>query len=133
LKWSWRTEPLLENQIVAYQLNGERMVTTVLLIKALGGGWNPDNPMMTNGVAPLQIVAFVSSQMPANIAATDVFLDPQHKDFGTTGLRVASVLRLHRLVTLTTALIRRNLGSLSQTWQKEVDQKLAILFGLKGD
>jgi multidrug efflux system outer membrane protein len=45
---------LLENQIVAYQLTGERVVTTVLLIKALGGGWNPNNPMMTNGVAPLQ-------------------------------------------------------------------------------
>jgi hypothetical protein len=30
------------------------MVTTVLLIKALGGGWKPDNTMMTNGIAPLQ-------------------------------------------------------------------------------
>jgi len=45
---------MLENQIIAYQLNGQRIVTTVLLIKALGGGWNPDNPMMTNGIAPLQ-------------------------------------------------------------------------------
>jgi multidrug efflux system outer membrane protein len=43
---------MLENEITAYQLNGQRMVTTVLLIKALGGGWNPNNPMMTNGVAP---------------------------------------------------------------------------------
>jgi multidrug efflux system outer membrane protein len=43
----------LENQITAYQLNGQRIVTTVLLIKALGGGWKPNNPMMTNGVAPL--------------------------------------------------------------------------------
>jgi outer membrane protein, multidrug efflux system len=45
---------MLENEITAYELNGQRMVTTVLLIKALGGGWKPDNPMMTNGVAPLQ-------------------------------------------------------------------------------
>jgi outer membrane protein, multidrug efflux system len=45
---------MLENEISAYQLNGERMVTTVLLIKALGGGWKADNPMMTNGVGPLQ-------------------------------------------------------------------------------
>ena len=42
--------------------------------------------------------------MPVNIAATDVVLDPQREDFGATGLRVASVVRLHRLVTLTTAL-----------------------------
>ena len=45
---------MLENEITAYQLNGQRIVTTILLIKALGGGWNPNNPMMTNGVAPLQ-------------------------------------------------------------------------------
>jgi multidrug efflux system outer membrane protein len=45
---------LLENEIAAYQLNGQRIVTTVLLIKALGGGWKADNAMMTNGVAPLQ-------------------------------------------------------------------------------
>jgi len=35
-----RTE--LENEILAYRLNGQRMVTTVLLIKALGGGWKAD-------------------------------------------------------------------------------------------
>ena len=49
------------------------------------------------------------------------------------GLRVASVLRLHRLVTVTTALIRRDMGKLSApAWQDEVDQKLNVLFGLKG-
>jgi multidrug efflux system outer membrane protein len=45
---------LLENDIAAYQLNGQSMVTTVQLIKALGGGWRADNAMMTNGVEPLQ-------------------------------------------------------------------------------
>src|ERR1700730_5292408 len=55
------------------------------------------------------IVAFISSQMPAAVTATDIALDLRHKDFATTGLRVPSVLRLHRLVTLTSALIRREL------------------------
>ena len=89
---------------------------------------------MTNPIGPHRhiVMAFISSQMPANIEASDVILDPQRKDFGATGLRVASVLRLHRLVTLTTALIRRDMGQLSQVWQEEVDQKLAVLFGLKG-
>jgi outer membrane protein, multidrug efflux system len=45
---------MLENEILVYQLNGQRMVTTVLLIKALGGGWKSDNALMTNGIAPLQ-------------------------------------------------------------------------------
>ena|ERR1035438_556388 len=89
---------------------------------------------LTNPIGPYRhvVVAFVSSQMQANLVATDVVLEPQSKDFGATGLRVASVLRLHRLVTLTTALIHRELGKLSQAWQDEVDQKLTVLFGLKG-
>ena len=44
---------LLETEISAYTVSGQSMVTTVFLIKALGGGWKADNPMMTNGVAPL--------------------------------------------------------------------------------
>jgi multidrug efflux system outer membrane protein len=44
----------LENEILAFDLNGQRIITTVQLIKALGGGWKIDNAMMTNGVAPLQ-------------------------------------------------------------------------------
>jgi len=45
---------MLENEITAYELNGQRIVTTVQLIKALGGGWRVDHPMMTNSVAPLR-------------------------------------------------------------------------------
>src|ERR1035441_1725294 len=89
---------------------------------------------LTDPIGPHRhvVVAFVSSQLPVNISATDVVLDPQCEDFGATWLRVASVLRLHRLVTLTTALIRRDMGKLSQAWQDEVDQKLVVLFGLEG-
>jgi multidrug efflux system outer membrane protein len=43
----------LENKISAYELNGQRVVTTVLLIKALGGGWQPNNPLMSKSVAPI--------------------------------------------------------------------------------
>jgi multidrug efflux system outer membrane protein len=46
----------LENAILAYQLNGQRMVTTVQLIKALGGGWKIDNPMMSQRAASGQNV-----------------------------------------------------------------------------
>jgi multidrug efflux system outer membrane protein len=52
---------MLENEITAYQLNGQRIVTTIQLIKALGGGWRVDNPMMTNSVAPLRKTDRLSS------------------------------------------------------------------------
>jgi multidrug efflux system outer membrane protein len=42
---------LLENEILAYELNGTRMVTSVLLIKTLGGGWRPDAVHVRGSVA----------------------------------------------------------------------------------
>ena len=77
------------------------------------------------------IVAFISSQAPTSVSATDIVLDSRQKDFAATGLRVPPILRLHRLVTLTSALIRRELGQLSPDLQRDVDRKLAVLFGLK--
>jgi mRNA interferase MazF len=88
---------------------------------------------LTDPIGPHRhvVVAFVSSQMPAVAVPTDVMLHPSRSGFGGTGLRVPSVLRLHRLVTLSTAIIRRELGNLSPDLQEEVDRKLAALFGLK--
>ena len=77
------------------------------------------------------IVAFISSQVPTSLSATDIVLDSRHKDFAATGLRVPSVIRLHRVITLTGALIRRELGELSANLQCDVDRKLAALFGLR--
>jgi mRNA interferase MazF len=76
------------------------------------------------------VVAFISSQITAATTDTDLLLEPSHKDFAATGLRVPSVLRLHRLVTLTSGMIRRELGGLSHDLQREVDRKLVMLFGL---
>jgi mRNA interferase MazF len=89
---------------------------------------------LTDPIGPHRhiIVAFVSSQISAPATATDIVLDSRQKDFAATGLRVPSVLRLHRLVTLTSALVRRELGQLSSDLQCEVDRKLSVLFALKG-
>ncbi len=88
---------------------------------------------LTDPIGPHRhvIVAFISSQAPTSVHATDLALDSRQKDFAATGLRVPSVLRLHRLVTLTSALIRRELGQLSPDLQRDADRKLAALFGLK--
>ena len=76
------------------------------------------------------VLAFISSQVPADILKTDVVIDAAEPDFRSTGLRVSSVLRLHRLMTVTTSFIQRELGELSAPVRDKVDQGLKILFQL---
>jgi multidrug efflux system outer membrane protein len=45
---------LLDNQLLADDLNGQVLATSVVLIKALGGGWRPDQGFVSGSVAPLQ-------------------------------------------------------------------------------
>jgi mRNA interferase MazF len=77
------------------------------------------------------VLAFITSRIPNDLLETDVVLDSNHPNFNATGLRVSSTLRLHRLMTVTTALVRRELGELSPKMRAEVSSKLSKLFGLK--
>lgn len=87
---------------------------------------------LTNPVGPHRhvILAFISSRIPADLVETDVVLDASQPDFVTTGLRVSSTLRLHRLMTVSTSLILRELGELSPNRQTQVADKLRMLFEL---
>ena len=76
------------------------------------------------------ILAFITSRIPADLMETDIVLDTSQLDFVTTGLRVSSTLRLHRLMTASTSLILRELGELSPAIQAQVADKLRKLFGL---
>ena len=76
------------------------------------------------------VIAFVSSVIPVPPLATDVLLDPGDSSYWRTGLRVRSVVRLHRLATITSLLIRRDLGELSQRHLEDVEHRLRVLFGL---
>jgi mRNA interferase MazF len=77
------------------------------------------------------VVAFVTSQVPAPPLDSDLVLDEKSSGFAATGLRVSSALRLHRLMTITTGVIQRELGELPPAMLTEVDAKLKRLFNLK--
>lgn len=87
---------------------------------------------LTNPIGPHRhvILAFITSRLTSNPLATDLIIDPGDSDFTTTGLRVSSTLQLHRLMTATTTLIRRELGQLSPRMQTEVNNRLRKLFDL---
>ncbi|MBM3883854.1 MAG: type II toxin-antitoxin system PemK/MazF family toxin [Verrucomicrobia bacterium] len=98
-------------------LTGSKVRPAVCLTDALG--------------APRHVVlAFITSVVPPKMEPTDLLLDPGNADFAGTGLRVRSALRLHRMVTVSAAIIRRQLGVLGPNIQVQVQQRLRTLFAL---
>jgi len=76
------------------------------------------------------VLAFITSQPPPQALPSDLVIDPTHADFGATGLRVRSAIRLHRLMTVSTDIVMRELGVLSATLLEDVAARLRRLFGL---
>jgi mRNA interferase MazF len=87
---------------------------------------------LTDPIGPHRhvVLAFITSQTPSQLLATDLMLDSLSEGFAATGLRVSSTLQLHRLMTASTALIRRQLGQLAPEMQTEIADRLRILFAL---
>jgi mRNA interferase MazF len=79
------------------------------------------------GVHRHVILAFITSVIPTDLMATDIVLDTSNPDFAATGLKVSSAIRLHRLMTVSTALIKRELGILSSDTQDKITKKLCNL------
>jgi mRNA interferase MazF len=64
------------------------------------------------------VLAFITSHIPAALLRTDLLLDSRDPGFPATGLRVSSTLQLHRLMTVSTTLIRRQLGHLRPRYKR---------------
>ncbi len=77
------------------------------------------------------ILAFITSRVPTNQLETDLVIDAGSADFAPTGLRVSSTLQLHRLMTATKSLLRRDLGMLPPSMQGAVNDRLRKLFDLE--
>lgn len=76
------------------------------------------------------VIAFITSQVVKATESSDVAIFDDHSGFETTGLRVSSAIRLHRLMTVPTDLIQRHLGRLPDSIALTVEQRLRVLFSL---
>lgn len=87
---------------------------------------------LTDPIGPHRhiVVAFITSNTQDSLIETDIRLDATYAAFTSTGLRVSSTIRLHRLVTISSALIVRELGVLPIDTQAQVKEKLRKLFGV---
>jgi mRNA interferase MazF len=76
------------------------------------------------------IVAFISSVLPDRPSPCTVVLLESDPDFSQTGLKVDSVFRLDKLVTLHVSLMLRHLGRSTSALRRKLDRALARSVGL---
>jgi mRNA interferase MazF len=82
------------------------------------------------GPIPEVLVAYISSVLPPALMHSDLVLDPSRPECRATGLRTASVLRLHKLATIHGSMIVRRLGVLPDGQQAAVAAKLRDLLAV---
>ena len=76
------------------------------------------------------LVAYISSVVPVVPLESDLPLDPSRPEHSSTGLKSASVVRLHKLATIHVTSLRRRLGEISAEAQQDVDARLKDLLKL---
>jgi mRNA interferase MazF len=76
------------------------------------------------------ILAFVSSVAPARPLPTDLVVDPSHANFRETGLKVPAIVKCDKLATVQRRIVLGELGHLSSTLLRELDQRLRFALGL---
>lgn len=74
------------------------------------------------------IIAFISSKVPADPHESDMVIRKGSPEWVDTGLAVDSVIRLHKMVTIPRELIKRRLGTINSSLQKEVRSRVMELF-----
>jgi mRNA interferase MazF len=76
------------------------------------------------------VLAAISSVTRGSRIATDCLVDITHPEFRQTGLRVASVVRVHKLVTVEISIITSRLGQIGSQLQAEIDKLLRLVLGV---
>ncbi len=87
---------------------------------------------LTDRISPHNhiVIAFITSNFDIETEESDIKMLSSEEYFSQTGLITSSIIRLHRLVTIPINLVRRELGLLPLTLQKEVRKKLKSLFDI---
>ena len=76
------------------------------------------------------LLAFITSKPSPIPAKSDLLVDSSHPDFAQTGLKVSSVVKLDKLVTVEHSIILGELGQFSEALLHEVNEKLRYVLEL---
>jgi mRNA interferase MazF len=85
---------------------------------------------LTHDIGKLQhiIIAFISSNLGHSILNSDILVLRDADVWEGSGLKVDSIIRLHKLVTIPKTFVKRKLGTINEKLREEVQQKLIALF-----
>ncbi len=77
------------------------------------------------------LIAFISSKIPSELLPSDLLLAKDDSDLAGMGLKVTSVLRLHRIANIGVHYITQELGELPKERMRSVASMLVSLFDLR--
>lgn len=76
------------------------------------------------------LLAFITTHRGQPLLVTDLLVADTHPDFMQTGLKVSSVVKLDKLVTVETPVLLGELGELSTPLMQQADEKLRYALDL---
>jgi mRNA interferase MazF len=87
---------------------------------------------LTGPVGPIPeiLVAYISSVIPSQILPSDILLDPSRLEHKSANLKVPFVIRLHKLATIHTRSLVRQLGIMPSQLTSDVSVKLRSLLNI---
>jgi mRNA interferase MazF len=87
-------------------------------------------PALVLAIAPGRhgdlLLALITSQVGQATPDFDELIDPADADYPTTGLKVRSLVRLARLITVETGVINARLGAISASRLTQMRTRLAL-------
>lgn len=109
---------------------GDVVLATIPFTDLQAGKVRPALVVSAGQVGDDVVLVAISSNLRGNTRDLDIRIDPADPDFVATGLRLASVIRTHHLVTVESRIVARRLGRLSARLMAEVERGLSRLLGL---
>jgi mRNA interferase MazF len=76
------------------------------------------------------LLAFITTYRTQPLLATELLIADNHPDFAQTGLKLSSVVKLDKLVTVAGAIVLGELGELSAVLLQQVGEKLRYALDL---
>jgi len=74
------------------------------------------------------VIAFITSKVHKKSLTSDIIIQKESQDWIGTGLSVDSIIRLHKVVTISKSIIKRKLGKININTEIMIKRKLLDLF-----